>query len=264
MNFSIIIVNYNTSVLTQNCLKSIISCWPKNLWEIIVVDNGSHDDFVDQVTTNFGTDIKLIKNSENLGFARANNQGAQIASGKYLFFLNSDTIIKENILPAIAESFVKNKAIGIVAPKLLNPDGTAQAKAYGPLPTIKYLLYKNLLFQKDNDFPKKIDWVSGAALVIRHDVFNLIGGWDESFFLYLEDVDLCWMAKKRGYGVILNQSISLIHLQGASLKKTGVKRAYYFASQDHLFKKHHGRLAQAALDVIRWPYKTLVLTRKEQ
>jgi len=263
MDFSIIIVNYKTSAITQNCLESITKCWPKELYEIIVIDNGSHDNFVDQVTKNFRGNIKLINNSENLGFAHANNQGAKIASGKYLFFLNSDTIIENNILPIIAASFAQDESIGIVAPSLLNPDGTRQAKAYGPLPTIKYLLYKNLLFKKDNDFPKEIDWVSGAALVIRRNVFNLIGGWDESFFLYLEDVDLCWMVKKGGYKIILDESIGLIHLQGSSLKKSGVKRAYYFTSQDYLFQKHYGRLMKATLDVMRWPYKTLVLTHKK-
>lgn len=255
MDFSIIIVNYKTPDLTRNCLESIISRWPKDLWEIIVVDNGSGDDSARRLEAEFGADIKLIKNRENLGFARANNQGAKIAGGKYLFFLNSDTTVNDNFLEDWSRRLSGDKTIGLIAPCLLDEGGGKQAKAYGPFPTISYLLYKNLISRRDNDFPKRADWVSGAALAIRHDLFAALGGWDENFFLYLEDVDLSWRVRQAGYRVVRDENARVSHHQGGSPALSREKRQYYFASQDYLFRKYYGRWALIALKILRLPYR---------
>lgn len=262
MTFSIIIINYNTARLTLNCLNSLY--WHSDFsdLEIIVVDNASAAADFAVLKEGISSPVKLIKSESNLGFAGGNNLGAKYANGKYLFFLNSDTIIKEDIFPAILRTFSKDEKVGIVSPRLINKDGSSQAKAYGPFPSLGYLLYKNLISRHDNDFPKRIDWVSGAALFIRKDFFDLIGGWDNKFFLYLEDVDLCWMVKKLGYKIRLDNSIEIIHLQGGSSSASRIKQQYYYNSQQYLFKKHYGFLSVLILLLIRLPHKLLIFVRR--
>lgn len=263
MNFSIIIINYNTAQLILDCINSIFLLQDFFNFEIIVVDNGSSKSDVNILNNRLDKNIKFIKSGINLGFSGGNNLGAKYATGKYLFFLNSDTIIKKNIFNDILKIFLRDKMVGIISPRLINLDGSLQAKSYGPFPSIKYLLYKNIISKNDNDFPKHIDWVSGAALFIRRDIFDKIGGWDDGFFLYLEDVDLCWMVKKLGYKIILDDSTEIIHLQGGSLSKNRLKQKYYYNSQRYLFKKHYGMSSVFILLLIRLPHKLLFLLKSK-
>lgn len=266
MTFSIIIINYNTASLILDCLKSIYSCCDISDLEIIIVDNCSEisdRDILEKGLIVIDNKIKLIKSDTNLGFAGGNNLGAKSAGGQYLFFLNSDTILNENIFPKIKKIFIEDEKVAIISPKLMNMDGSVQAKSYGPFPSLKYLLYKNIFSKTDNNFPKIIDWVSGAALFIKKDVFNLIGGWDEHFFLYLEDVDLCWMAHDVGYKVLIDNNSQIIHLQGQSLNKNTKKQEYYYASQKYLFRKHYGLVATALLLLIRLPHKLLFILKNK-
>lgn len=264
MTFSVIIINYNTARLTLDCLDSIYSYGSLTDLEIIVVDNASAEADRDILESGLEQRARLIKSARNLGFAAGNNLGAQQAQGQYLFFLNSDVILTEDIFSRLEKVFRGDEKRGIVAPRLVNPDGSAQAKAYGPFPSLSYLFYKNLFRRHDNDFPKKIDWVSGAALCIKKDVFQLIGGWDDNFFLYLEDVDLCWSAHNQGYQVMIDQASQVTHRQGQSLAKNLTKQAYYYDSQKYLFKKHYGRLALLGLLLVRWPHQLLFLLRNKR
>jgi len=264
MTFSIIIINYNTARLTLDCLNSIYACCDAADLEIIVVDNGSAESDRSILEGGLKQGVRLIKSAKNLGFAAGNNLGARQAQGRYLCFLNSDVILTEDIFSRLEKVFLSDEQVGIVAPRLVNPDGSAQAKAYGPFPSLGYLFYKNLLRRHDNDFPKKIDWVSGAALCIRKDVFDLIGGWDENFFLYLEDVDLCWSVRRRGYRVMVDQASQVTHLQGQSSDKNFTKQTYYYNSQKYLFKKHYGRLALIVLLLVRWPHRLLFLLKNKR
>ena len=269
MDFSIVIVNYNTRRLISECLDSIFSMCAGKDFEVIVIDNASTDDSVSWLQNNFGDRIKLIVNSNNLGFAVANNQGAKIARGEYLFFLNSDTLMAADILPELKVIFQAQPEIAVLAPGILNADGSVQDKTFGNFPTLKYLLGKNLrkLFgvkaAAQSEFQSliplvKVDWLTGAALVIRKNIFDIIGGWDEKFFLYLEDVDLCWRGRKLGYQCAINPALTLIHYGGQSLKQNYRKRLHYFNSQDYLFKKHRGLLIAALLRILRWPYKMFI------
>lgn len=264
MTFSIIIINYNTARLTLDCLDSIYSYGNLTDLEIIVVDNASAEADLGILETGLGNRARLIKSPRNVGFAAGNNLGARQAQGRYLCFLNSDVILTEDIFSSLGKVFLGDEQIGIVAPRLVNPDGSAQAKAYGPFPSLSYLLYKNLLRRHDNDFPKKIDWVSGAALCIRKDVFDLVGGWDENFFLYLEDVDLCWSTHNQGYQVMIDQASQVTHRQGQSLTKNLTKQAYYYDSQKYLFKKHYGYLALIVLLLVRSPHRLLFLLKNKR
>ena len=259
MKFSIVIINYRTPDLTIQCLDSIFRFCKALEFEIILIDNGSGDDSLGRFENRFSGRIKLIENSVNLGFAKANNQGARLASGEIIFFLNSDTLLLDNVLSRLKDFFDSNSNIGISSPELFLDHVTPQSKAYGLFPKLSDLILKNMQVQKEASDRDHIDWVSGAALAIRKDVFDKIGGWDENYFMYMEDTDLCWQTKRLGYRVDLCPQAKIIHLGGKSLNNDKQRRKYYFKSQNYFFKKHYGLLISLVMRIIRYPYKIKVL-----
>ncbi|MDD5290571.1 MAG: glycosyltransferase family 2 protein [Patescibacteria group bacterium] len=262
MFFSIIITSFNTREILKNCLVSIFSSCGRKDFEIIVVDNNSSDGSAEMLNADFGQRIKLIANKKNIGFGPANNQGAKIASGEYLFFLNSDTIIKEDILTPIKEFFLLNPEVGIIGPGLILPDGTSQKYAYGRFPGLVGLLVRNSGQEPEgNKSSFTVDWVSGAALAIRKNVWGKIGGFDENFFMYFEDIDLCKRAKNFGFKTVVLSSARLIHLGGKSVKISVDRKKMYYDSQGYFFRKHYGKLKWILLKIMRWPYKLIILTK---
>jgi GT2 family glycosyltransferase len=220
--FSFIIINYNTAPLTIACLESIIKYCPPEEFEIILVDNNSAISDLALFKDHFGGNIRIIANDKNLGFTRANNQGATFARGDYLFFLNSDTIISQNILTSLKENLRADERIGIIAPRLILKDGKEQLYSYG-------------LDKKTGE----IIWVSGAALVIRKKIFEKIGGWDEKFFMYFEDVDLCRRAINGGYKIVKNSEIEIIHLVGGSPIPYYRRKFFYYRSKILFILKYY-------------------------
>lgn len=257
---SLIVVNFNTAQLTADCLSSLLDNVPEADREIIVVDNASADDSLSVFRAAFGNKIKLIANAANLGFAAANNIGARAANGDILFFLNSDTIIKSDITKPLAAIFAASERIGIVSPTLLLPSEQPQPFAFGLFPSLASLaaqkLFPSRSFRSSSGL-KYVDWVSGAALAIRKEVFEKIGAWDEGYFLYFEDVDLCWRAKHYGYEVVVTASISVTHLGGRSLERDRQRKDHYYRAQEYFFRKNYGALSASVLKIIRWPYKIL-------
>lgn len=218
---SIIILSWNTKQLLRNCLKSL-----KDMAvETIVVDNGSTDGSPMMVAKEF-PQVKLIKNKKNLGFGAANNQGMKAATGDYLLLLNSDTIIKDQAPLKMAAFLTKNPKAGVVGCCLLNSDGSLQFSA-GPFPNLKVSLamlflehwFKNLTrasFAKTTE----VDWVMGAALMIRQEVLQKAGWMDEEVFMYMDEVEWCYRIKKAGFKVFFYPEAEIIHLFGGS-SKTG-------------------------------------------
>ncbi|RLC35941.1 glycosyltransferase family 2 protein [Candidatus Falkowbacteria bacterium] len=258
MKFSIIIVNYNTKEITKNCIDSIFRNCPGNNYEIIVVDNNSQDNSREFLENNFGNKIKLINNKTNKGFGAGNNRGARTAMGEYLFFLNSDTLINNDIFKQIENYLINNKEVGILAPELKLKDGCRQPDVFGRFPNIKNTIFNKLSVNATcND--QDIDWVSGAALVIRKNLFAQLKGFDENFFMYFEDIDLCKRIKELGYKIMVLPEISVVHLGGASFSDFNKKKKFYYQSQDYYFKKYYGVLALYIMKILRWPYKTLVI-----
>ena len=262
MDFSIIIINYNTKELIRDCLNSIFLSCGQGDFEIIVVDNNSGDGSADMLNSDFSHKIKLIANKNNIGFGPANNQGAKIAKGEYLFFLNSDTVIKENILTPIKEFFILNPMAGVISPRLILSDGTNQKYAYGRFPGLVGLLARN--FGREFDENKSsftVDWVSGAAMAIRKNVWEKIGGFDEKFFMYFEDIDLCKRAKNFGFEIVVLLSVRLVHTGGKSIKVSADRKRMYYDSQSYFFRKHYGKLKLVLLKIMRWPYKLIISTK---
>lgn len=249
IKISIILVNYNGADVLTDCLNSVEKFIPRYNYEIIIVDNDSQDNSIDIIENKF-PNIKLIKLSKNIGFGSGNNAGAKVAKGEFLFLLNTDTIITSNILPHLIDLMEENPEVGIIGPKLLFPDGSFQI-SFSPKISIKgeieakklhsYAQSPAKLNLLENNFQqiKEVDIVVGAAFFIRADLFHSLGGFDEKFFMYFEESDLCQRVKNAGYKVLYTPEVSLIHIRGHSVNKIANKMAVeYRHSQIYYYQKH--------------------------
>lgn len=254
MNFSIIIINYNTFEYTKNCLDSIFKNLSDGNFEIIVVDNASPDGSGKRLREIYQNKVKFILNPKNSGFGAANNLAAKMAQGDFLWFLNSDTLINKVDLNEIKNIFVKNEKLGVVSLDLLLENQKRQGYAYGDFLSIRNLLKRLSNVGKDFGDCISVDWVSGASMIIRKDLFHKLGGFDENFFMYFEDMDLCWRIKKRGYLVWFLKNYSIIHFGGKSSTDFRKMKRDYYISQDYFFKKHHGYFSLAIVKFLRSIY----------
>src|SRR3990172_11641435 len=224
MDLSIIIVNFNTKKLTINCVKSVIESKPKMKYEIIVVDNGSDELFETSDFVNYG--VKIIRNDTNLGFAKANNQGIRKAKGKYIVLLNSDTRVKKYTIDSIYEFAKSQSEAGVIAPRLLNPDGSVQGSVFR-FPTIgraikQYWLGKKGLLEKyapGGNEAHEVEAVVGAAFLITPEAFNKVGLLDERYFMYFEDLDYCRRVRQNGLKTYYLPKAEVIHYHGESGRK---------------------------------------------
>lgn len=249
MTVSIILVNYNGAEVAIDCLHSIQQQLHSVPYEVIVVDNASTDRSADLIEEKF-PDIKLLRQTQNRGFGAGNNIGARIATGKYLFLLNTDTILTCDLLPHLIEVMEQDSKVGIVGPKLLNSDRSLQLSTARSISLrnefhdlkqkqdYQDLKHRSQISQQFNTM-QEVDIVIGAALFIPRDLFKSLGGFDETFFMYFEESDLCQRARKQGWKVVYTPSVSLIHLGGYSVKKTVDKlRLEYRRSQLYYYQKH--------------------------
>jgi hypothetical protein len=236
MDASIIIVNFNTKKILKKCLSSIFELTKEIEFEVIVVDNASSDSSVEMIEK-FFPKVKIIANRKNLGFGSANNQGIKKAQGKYVCFLNSDVVLVENSLGKLIKISNKHSQVGIYGPKLVNVDKTIQQSAgfFPNLPQvflwmtfIDDLPFGKLLkpYHVDHDSfyqeEQKVDWVTGAAMMVRKEVFERVGGFDEKIFLYGEEVELCYRVKKAGFSIFYTPVTKLIHIGRASMDKSDI------------------------------------------
>jgi len=220
--FSIIIINYNTAELTCSCLESIFNFCSATELEIILVDNNSKIEDLNIIKNKFGSKITIISNNKNLGFAKANNQGAKVAKGEFIFFLNSDTLVSSDVLAQSKNVFNLQPEIGIIAPRLILKNKEEQPYSYG-------------LDKKSG----AISWVSGAALIIRKNLFEKIGEWDERFFMYFEDVDLCRRVINGGSIIERLTSNEITHLVGGSPVPYYRRKLFYYRSKILFIFKHY-------------------------
>lgn len=218
---SIIIVNWNTKDLTLQCLESVFKNIKRISYEIYVVDNGSTDGSPAAIKTKF-PQVNLIINKENKGFACANNQGIPTAKGKYVLLLNSDTVIFPESIEKMYKFLEETPAAGAVGCELLNEKGERQfsARRY---PNIRFALRKYFLIDKQaydyemHSPPFEVEALSGACLMVKKEVFTKIGLLDESYFMYSEDIDLCYRIKKAGWSNYFMPNVKIIHLGSKSL-----------------------------------------------
>lgn len=224
VNLSIIIVNYKTKEKTINCIKSIRESNLSGLdYEIIVVDNNSIDDSLENIK-NSCADIKFIQSKINLGMGGGNNLGIKEAKGEFILILNPDTVVKKEAIKNLYFYISENKKIGVVAPMLLYPDNSLQYSCFREWKIFTPIYRRTFLGKFNNkhldnflmkDFNHKdvmeIDWAMGSCLLIRKEILDKIGVFDERFFMYFEDTDLCRRIRKAGYKVIYNPKAIVIH-----------------------------------------------------
>ncbi len=209
---SVLIVNYNTAKYAEACIKSLLN--QRNIkLEIIVVDNASVDDSVNVLKNVFGKKIILIESKENLGFGRANNLAAGKAKGEFILSLNPDTEIQDQLaISKMVDFLAGNQRLGMVGPKIHEP-----RKNKYVTPRLSYPSSKKLKFNQNfKQLPGKIAWLLGACLLLRHEVYQEISGFDPDYFLYGEDADIGLRLRKHGYEIGYCEAATIIHVAGAS------------------------------------------------
>ncbi len=231
MKLSIIILNFNNREIISKSLNLLKDIKKQVSSEVVVVDNASCDKSVEMMKNNF-PEIKLIENKENIGFSAGNNLAVKKAKGRYLLFINGDVLVSpENIL-LLLKFLRKNKKIGVVTPKLKLRDGRMDSDCHRGFPTpwgafcyfsgLEKIFPRNRLFSQYHQFylnldkPHQIDACCGAFMLVRREVGDRIGWWDENYFFYGEDIDFCYRAKEKGWQIFYYPKAKAIHYKGAS------------------------------------------------
>ena len=254
MDLSIIIVNYNVKEFLQNLIHSIEKASTNLAVEIIVIDNASDDGSV-EVLKEKHAQVKLIANKTNFGFGKANNQGLKIAKGKYILFINPDTLVSEDTLETMLDFLESHAEVGLAGCKILNDNGAFYLPCRrgfpGPWASFTKVTGLSTLFPKSKIFARynltyldenksyEVDAVSGSFMLMRKEVYEKVGGFDEQFFMYGEDLDLCYRVQKSGYKVYYVHTTQIIHYQGESTKRSSFDETKVFYSAMHLFVKKH-------------------------
>lgn len=281
MDISIVIVNYNTSRLLLECIKSIKK-ETKSKYEIIVVDNASSDQSCKKIRVEH-PDVILIENKNNNGFARANNQGFERACGRYFMILNPDTVILNGAIDKLVEFMDQNRSVGICGPKNISADGSVQIdnnkfpsfwKSFSSYFNLEKKIRKLEIFRIKNKKQECLfDWwdverVVGCAMVIRSQLYKKLNGFDEKYFMYFEETDFCYRAKKNGVNIAIIASAEIIHYGGESSKtrkdelmfdQTLYK--YYFRSQYIFYEKNYGMLSMIIIRILDLCYGIILIAK---
>jgi N-acetylglucosaminyl-diphospho-decaprenol L-rhamnosyltransferase len=281
--FAVAIVNYNTREHLRACLSTVLSEAPS---EIIVVDNASSDHSVEMVATDY-PNVVLQANKTNLGYGAAANQAVACCKAKYVLLLNADTLLRPGALLALKQYLEQHPRAAIVGPRLEDPDGTVQASCY-PFPTPLHTFLENstvtiFLGRKIRRYvpalrnlylrtwphthPRIVPWVKGAVLAVRRQAFEAVGGFDESFFMYFEDADLCYRLRLCGWEVHFTPAATVMHVGGAStIQRSTDMAVQLLASTLQFYQLHSSRVRRAqvltivkSITLVRWVSRTLFL-----
>ena len=258
MDVSIIIASWNTRDILRDCLASIYKETNGFPFEVIVVDNGSTDGSAQMVKTEFPQAL-LIANSENRGYAGANNQGMAIAKGRYVLLLNSDTLMRDTTLGKMISFADAHPEAGVMGCRVLNPDGTLQSSCFSfPCLLNMFLMatYLQKLFPRNRFFGRErmlwFDWsqtcevdvVVGCFMLVRRDAIEQVGTMDERLFMYCEETDWCYRLKQAGFKILYTPCAEIIHLERGSSKQMQPEMTLQLrASTLFFFKKHRSRLS---------------------
>lgn len=251
---SIIIVSWNVAQLLQDCLQSVYDTTPNLSLEVIVVDSASSDDTVQVIQSKF-PQVMLMAQTDNVGFTRGNNIGLAVAHGRHMFLLNPDTIILGDTIGQMVAYLDENPTVGIVGPHTLNTDMTHQSTRRR-FPTIgtaffestwlegiapRHILDRYYVRDMADDVLGAVDWVQGSALMARHEVYDQIGGLDEGYVMFWEELDWCKRAKLAGWGVTYLGTSKMVHHGGKSTDQAGARKHIHFQeSKLRYYKKFHG------------------------
>lgn len=250
MKLSIITLNFNKPQLTLACIDSLYhqhkELFEENVFECIVVDNASYDNSVEAISKKFKNstykNVVLVPHTENGGFGAGNNVGVKKAKGEYIVFLNNDTIVQDDGLLKMLAYIELHKEIGILGGQLRNDDGSLQPSVgtFYTLPNVLLLLLGMQRFgilDKSPNHIEKVDWVKGGLLMMKKGVFEKLGGFDEKIFMYTEDMELCFRAKKNGYDSYFFPDVHIIHKEHGSTSRTFAIVNIY-KNLPYFYKKH--------------------------
>ena len=260
LDLSIVIVNWNTRDLLLRCLQAVyatVSASFSNRSEVIVVDNASTDDSVVAVRADF-PQVKLIVNQVNMGFAKANNQGIRASKGRYILLLNSDAFVHEGTLEKSIAAMDACPDTGIAGCRLYYEDGSLQPSCFS-FPTIQTEMFQMLWLDRlfpnsrifgrfrmsywDFDDVREVDSVLGAFMLLRKEALDQVGLMDESFFMYSEEIDLCYRMKQAGWKIRYFPEVSATHIWGGTSRQMPVQTFLnLYRSRIQFFRKHYGRL----------------------
>ena len=217
---SIIIVNYNGKELLQKCLDSLLKVNYDN-FEIILVDNNSTDGSVEFITKNYPSLI-IIKLDSNKGFAEPNNVAAKISKGKYLLFLNNDTVVTPNFISEMVKVMETDKKIAVCQSLLLKPDGSVDSSG-------DFIDHLGVVYNSKTEIDeiREVSSARGASMLVRSDIFEKLDGFDQKFFITFEDVDLCWRSWILGYRVLIIPTSIVYHEGGITIKKIKSEIAFH-------------------------------------
>jgi N-acetylglucosaminyl-diphospho-decaprenol L-rhamnosyltransferase len=255
VDLSCIIVNYKNSEPLKDCLESIYQTVQGMDFEVIIVDNSENDPGL-QPLEELYPKAQFISNSSNIGFSKANNQAAKIAQGNFLFFLNPDTILSDQAINSMYNYYSSHTEIGALGPKVVNPNGSLQysCRRYPTLWTGLFNRYsilsrlfpenrftsQYLMLDFDHNEIRQVDWLSGCCLMVSKNIFEQSHGFDENYFLFNEDIDLCRTINQAGKQVIYFPEAKVIHQVSTSNSKTTAKVIIQrHLGMMHYFKKHH-------------------------
>lgn len=264
---SIIIVNYKTATIIRNCIHSIESQNFGISYEIILVDNNSNDD-ISEITKDFKEEnIKLLKLAQNIGFGKANNEGSKVAKGKYLFFLNPDTILLNNAITILCHHLESNPHVGVAGGNLYNEEKKPALSFRRIYPGIIYEIFEmtghkleSWIYNKNWSFNHtnkkcRVAYISGADLMISKSLFERIGGFSKEFFMYCEDTDLCLKVHKTGMAVENTPLAKIQHLEGKSTRKekgSFSEKGLYWPEQGRItyYKKNTSKMKFVMVNMI--------------
>lgn len=266
-DIAVIIVNWKVRELLRECLRTLEadSGWQAGSYDIIVVDNNSQDGSVEMVRESFPS-VQLVVNSDNVGFGAANNQALALTGATRIVLLNPDTVVLAGALSGMVEALNSDPKIAIVGCRLLNKDGTLQRWTGGAFPTLgnfasHYLFIDRLLprslraaplyLDRDLTEPTNVDWVTGACMAIRREALVDDMLFDQRFFMYAEDMELCHRLSRREWIIRYDPRMSIVHVQGASLQqqKAEIMLSSLKCPRD-FFQLIHGRRAALVLDML--------------
>lgn len=256
IRLSIVIVSWNVRELLRDCLRSIEQTQGDLTVEVIVVDSASADGSPAMVAAEF-PQVTLIASDENVGFPWGNNMGIAKAHGRYILLFNPDTILHENALVHMVDYLEKHLDVGVVGAQLLNEDGSVQSSRRR-FPTLITAFFESTWLQSRapqrilnryyaldiaDDQTADVDWVMGACLMTRQEIARTVGGMDEGYFMYSEELDWCRRIKMAGWRVVYLPAAQVTHYQGKSSEQVVAQRHIYFnQAKLRYFRKYHGRV----------------------
>lgn len=266
MKLSVIIVNYNVKYFIEVCLHSVFKATEGIDAEVIVVDNNSKDDSCAMIRDKY-PNVQLVANKENLGFSKANNQGVALATGEYILFVNPDTVMPEDFLQKMIGYMDAHPEAGSIGPRLIDGKGQYAPDGKKSFPSLSVAIFKttgiNKIFSKSTFFNKyyavhvgehetaEVDILSGCCMMVRHNLLKEIGGaFDEAYFMYCEDFDLCYRIQKAGFKNIYFPETTLIHYKGESTRKASISHVRIFNDALSVFVRKHYSKTNASLFIM--------------